>query len=47
MPGPCSAPNGDASLVYMSGKARAQALAAKKLITGKTRAKREKEGRHV
>jgi hypothetical protein len=54
MPGPCSAPNGDARLVYVSEMDRVKALEKKKLCgemfverraqqgTGKTRVKRKK-----
>jgi hypothetical protein len=41
MPGPLSAPNGDARLVNMTGEQRAKLLEQKKLNTGKTRKKRE------
>lgn len=39
MPGPMSAPNGDAQLVKMTSKERELLLAKKKLETGKTRKK--------
>lgn len=45
MPGPMSAPNGDARLVAMTGEQRAKLLETKKLNTGKTAKK--KEGPHV
>jgi hypothetical protein len=40
MPGPMSAPNGDARLVAMTAEQRANLLAGKKLTTGKTRKKK-------
>lgn len=39
MPGPCSAPNGDARLVDMSGEERVRLANKRKLDTGKTRLK--------
>ena len=40
MPGPMSAPNGDARLVRMTAKEREILLAKKKLHTGKTTKKK-------
>lgn len=42
MPGPCSAPNGDARLVELSGEERVRLADQRKLNTGKTRLKRER-----
>jgi hypothetical protein len=43
MPGPMSAPNGDARLVEMTGQQRTELLESKKLTTGKTLKKRIKK----
>jgi hypothetical protein len=45
MPGPMSAPNGDARLVNMTAKERQLLMEAKKLNTGKTRIKKDKRGK--
>lgn len=43
MPGPLSAPNGDAQLTKMTGERRVRLAEQRKLNTGKTKKKRENE----